>query len=799
MSEVIAGTDSPAGNPRYRDVGHRSNPDARGAPAELAGASTSRLSSLSMAPSGSDRSTAPAPDASDELSRPIALSATDGPHSAGPASAPNRAAPPADPRWRRLAIAAIGLWFVSIVGAWVFSRSTSQLPVSDVVGFVREAGRFWDDLSERGLGAFLEQGGGARPVGTSILGYPFGFGTDFRAFYWRTLAIPAALGVIATVLVALAAGSRLRSVETWLLAAAGGALPMWWMFDDVRERDAQWGTPNGFTAGLIALATGLLLYGWRRERVASLALSFAVAATTPFLQEAGLALITGHAILAVLLLGWSHLADGRPITSSVRWIFSIGLAVDAVLWFILAEARYVEDGDPLRWGMSFSELHAFERVAPLGVVAADFVHSTVIYGFGLPALFLAIAGCATSWSERQRPWWIIALAGVALLGLLVNFAIAWTGLHVQRVGMFMPAMAVFWILCCPAVLELWKLRPSLRWVAVASSIVLAASVWIPGVARALHPATGYATFLDADIAATKAEVRAGLDRIDAPASEAIVFHSRLTPYLEHEAVARQEILGPFEPGTSEDRDLLRRDVRLHEPRLALQMLPHVQPHEVAFSDYILTLGPDENRYIVGSLWRGVRSVSQTLHSPEARALTEVVAENPFVTVLRPVDRVGLERLLVARLQGEGLLDPRQTGPVEPTSAPGVATFETGDVLVDGRAEWRPNELRIETTWAGTRTERGQVVMRIALLGQDGKPFLWLPAATLIPPPAASDDERYRRTIVNNLQRRGLRARTAGVAIALYSGDSESTVRANVNGGAQRTGLVPIPVAAAGGE
>ena len=88
-------------------------------------------------------------------------------------------------------------------------------------------------------------------------------------------------------------------------------------------------------------------------------------------------------------------------------------------------------------------------------------------------------------------------------------------------------------------------------------------------------------------------------------------------------------------------------------------------------------------------------------------------------------------------------------------------------------------------------------MRIALLGQDGEPFLWLPSATLIPPPAVSDNERYRRTIVNSLQRQGLRTLTSGVAVALYSSDSGADVRAELRSSAETVDLVRIPLSGSG--
>ncbi|MEN9470022.1 MAG: hypothetical protein RL630_1755 [Verrucomicrobiota bacterium] len=385
---------------------------------------------------------------------------------------------------------------------------------------------------------------------------------------------------------------------------------------------------------------------------------------------------------------------------------------------------------------------------------------------------------------RKNPWSRI-LPPTAALVLLIQFAALYMGTHFLTARYFLPALAIFWVLISPFLWFLLEEFRAARILVFLNAAILSASVWMPEAARLWHRQTGYATFLNKNAALTAGLARAAVDNSPRFESEPVIF---VLPFKKkHDPTLAAHQLA--EAGGWKEQVLWK-----YFPRVWEKHTPFVHAHEITVADFLATISgePPSDRQDLFS--KAIREILLLLNSSNGRAHAPLLAEDDTLSFRRIAHPEALEQALVPRLKALGILHPKETGPV-PEQAP-VATplgsFQSGDELIDAQAEWVEGRLRITSTWSGARMEKGHLAMNVAFCDRGGTGFHWI-ACSLIPPPTSPGGDRFRRTIVDELDCGSFGNRIHSVSLGIYDRYNKAMIPLATPGGEGKAERVSIPL------
>lgn len=167
-------------------------------------------------------------------------------------------------------IVAVVLWMGFLGWAvWQHAQQSDQPPIYDAATYYQKAHNFWTKIHQPGLFNPFNVAPSFRPPGTILMSYPFGFDTDYRGFYFRSVFFP--IGLLG--LAVFVAGYRrdLNSKSKWylaLFAAFLSTLPAFYFFEVSPEFPAPsyWGLVDNFLGGVAALAAAAAVRSvWTRS------------------------------------------------------------------------------------------------------------------------------------------------------------------------------------------------------------------------------------------------------------------------------------------------------------------------------------------------------------------------------------------------------------------------------------------------------------------------------------------------------------------------------------------------------
>lgn len=682
-----------------------------------------------------------------------------------------------------IALFAVVLFVSSLWGAWVASRQTEYPPIHDVLSYTTKAENVWNHLRAGRFTGLLGVEQTIRPFGTSLIGYPLGYNDDFRAFYWRTVAIPAFLCALAAFVAALAAGSSWREPSAWLLASLGGMLPMWWAFDPMHSVRGitYWGMMDGMQAATAALATALLLFGWRKNALMAALAGFVLSAFTLLLKPVGVFLIAGQMLAALILLIWSF----RHQNPSAWWRFALGSAIGVFfcacvgIWCYFSP--YFSAANQEMGRQALDQLKALGGKNAFQIFFDGTLPKLLVRGTGLVSLAF-FAACALQYAATARAQkWVGALPVAAMLVLTLLLAALYQGTHFLTARYFLPAIAVTWALLSPLLWFLLHGSKVARLVVVLNAAVLAASVWFPNFAKKSHAFTGYATFTS-EVAKSTAKIAAvSVEKSPKFGTEPVVYVLSNPSWFEAFLVAHQLVY----TGGWKENVLWK-----YAPRIWEKHTPAIHPHEIAAADF-LVLDTDVEK---SRPFPAISEALKVLQSADGLALAPVLQESNGIAVRRVADPMGLEGLLAAKLGQQRLLPSGESGSVEavPNPTP-LAGFRSGDELLEAKADWAEGKLRVTSTWSGARSRKDHLAMSYALLDSNGVAFHWI-QGSLLPPPSGAGESRRERTVVDELDCAGFRDKPSYVAIGVYDRSARTTIDTAPTHSTDPRARIPISVA-----
>lgn len=199
------------------------------------------------------------------------------------------------------------LWIVFMGwGIWQHAQQSDQPPLYDAAGYYQKAHNFWNNFHQENIVNPLNLEPTFRPPGTVLMSYPFGFDTDYRGFYFRSVFIPIAILCVAIIVSGF--GWGFSSSSRWLLvflATYLSSLPAFYYFELSPNFPAPhyWGLVDFFLSSMAALAAAFSI-----RSIGKFSLIWVVAAT---LTSAFCVFIkpTGTIVMALICIIWLGLSS----------------------------------------------------------------------------------------------------------------------------------------------------------------------------------------------------------------------------------------------------------------------------------------------------------------------------------------------------------------------------------------------------------------------------------------------------------------------------------------------------------
>jgi len=378
---------------------------------------------------------------------------------------------------------AVLLWLAFVGGSvWQHARESNQPPIFDAATYFQKAHNVWAGMSGTTTNPFDVEPT-VRPPGTVLMSYPFGFNTDFRGFYFRSVFLPIALLCVSIVI----AGYRrdLGGRSAWhlaLLTIFATTLPAFYYFEVSPEFPApsHWGLVDNFMGGVAALAAAATVRSvrdrsWKWTVVAAFASSFCF-----LIKPAGVLVMALIAlawfVLALLRLQSEKLFQGeRALT--IRWLVR-GLAIFGALDLLVVAAafasRYLSRGN-LAFGAA--AINVMKSDQPLTWEAfRDMIHVGLGYAFvawGLVSALMVVRLLLRKEGNpgpSDRPMSV----GLILVSSLILVVGIWFWLFavggVYQIRYFVPFVLMAVVFAVPVVVRAASGAP--RWQVIGVSLLL---------------------------------------------------------------------------------------------------------------------------------------------------------------------------------------------------------------------------------------------------------------------------------------------------------------------------------------
>jgi len=381
------------------------------------------------------------------------------------------------------------LW-VAFVGwaMWQHAQLSQQPPIYDAFSYYLKAHNFWTEINQQKFFNPFNVAPTFRPPGTILMSYPFGFDTDYRNFYFRSILLPVVLLCLAVVV----AGYRreLDNKSKWqlvLFAAFLSCLTCFYEFEpsQIIPATMHWGLVDNFLAGVAALATAAAIRSsWTR----SLAWAGLAAVLSSFCL-----LIKPAGILIMMLIGLSWLALNALNLKSVwqtpgerkhmtRFLL-FGMIIFAISFLIVLAGSFTSgylSFKNLAYGNAAIVIMKTELL-PTWPVLLNAVHLGLGFPFvaWLGLMSILVIKYLSKTSTDCLPWERTQLAALSLFSLATLIFGIWFWIFgsggTTQIRYFIPFVLMTAIFALPAFLTAVRAMP--RWqMAILSALMLASVV-----------------------------------------------------------------------------------------------------------------------------------------------------------------------------------------------------------------------------------------------------------------------------------------------------------------------------------
>ncbi len=220
---------------------------------------------------------------------------------------------------------------ILLAGAiWMHTHVTRQAPIYDAFTYYQKADNFWAAVHGGGWFNPLNIQPTFRPPGTVLMSYPFGFDSDPRGFFFRSVYLPAALLFTAVLIAAYQLQDDLwQRWRVLLTAIFFTSMTLAYHFE-YGSIGGFWGLVDSFFSGLAAVAAAAAWRGTRpRAKILPWAAMIGLVSILAIIVKPSGALVAAAAGLAWGVFGLASLIE--QLQSGVWRVLAAKLVLGGVL------------------------------------------------------------------------------------------------------------------------------------------------------------------------------------------------------------------------------------------------------------------------------------------------------------------------------------------------------------------------------------------------------------------------------------------------------------------------------------
>ncbi|MFA6310831.1 MAG: hypothetical protein WCV99_10340 [Sterolibacterium sp.] len=370
---------------------------------------------------------------------------------------------------------------------WQHAQHSQQPPIYDAFSYYLKAHNFWAEMQQQKLFHYFNVEPSFRPPGTILMSYPFGFDTDYRGFYFRSVFFPIVLLSLAVVI----GGYRreLDSKSKWhlaLIAVFLSCLPCFYHFEVSPTIPASdhWGLVDNFLAGMAALAAAAAIRSCWTGSLAWVGLAAILSSFCLLIKPVGILIMM---LVGLLWFGLSMLnlkstwASPGKRKSASRWLLN-GMVIFAVPYLLVLAVSFTShylSSSNLAYGNA--AIVVMRNEIPLSWIDVMFrVHEGPGFPFMAWLLLMLTLVAGNNWrmSAGVLPWSRPTLIGLALASCGTFVFGIWFWLFgsggATQTRYFIPFVLMAAILALPAILT--AVRGLAGWKAAILSVFMIAPV-----------------------------------------------------------------------------------------------------------------------------------------------------------------------------------------------------------------------------------------------------------------------------------------------------------------------------------
>ena len=320
------------------------------------------------------------------------------------------------------------LWLIYLGATiWQHAVQSAQVPLPDPLTYMQKALNFWKAVDQVKLFNPLNIEPTNRPPGTILMSYPFGFSSDFKGFYFRSVFVPILCIVLA---VYMAAGIPQTPVAGWGVAAVAillSAIPIFYNFDynEINPSQSFWGLVDNFQAGIAAMAAAGFVKSLKARSLAWLMWGALGSSFTLMIKPSGLmvmALLTATWMI-VVIVDWLWARKNQQSNSSLRRYVIIGgiqtFLIYSVVGLLCILSNYFSIQNFAYAKQALKVMKDVLNVSPSQIVSLLFVSAGiafVLWALGKGALIIY---CCFSRNDSHNP------LSAQMVGLLLSTPVIW--------------------------------------------------------------------------------------------------------------------------------------------------------------------------------------------------------------------------------------------------------------------------------------------------------------------------------------------------------------------------------------
>jgi hypothetical protein len=327
--------------------------------------------------------------------------------------------------------------FLVLIGGGIWKRTCVAVapPIYDPIGYYCRAQLVWNAIAKGDLHGILNGPMSARPPGTALVLYPFGFRASVQRFIFRSVLAPILIWAIA---LSIPIATRVNCLWDALLGSSLiiglSTMPLFYhfelneMFAKVYNVTNQWGLVDSLEGAIAALAISLLCFGIANGNIKWCAIGWIVCAFSFFIKPSGLLImmaVLGVATVEFVVRFFGSPSDRRVILKLAAIVYFIGFSIFGVALWLACGSDYMSREVIAQAVKGQQFVISLHQGTELFAMLALFIVPVFGWWWFCPGVFFTgfvVVEAVQSIAKRQ--WSVVGLR-FAVAGMILVSAVCW--------------------------------------------------------------------------------------------------------------------------------------------------------------------------------------------------------------------------------------------------------------------------------------------------------------------------------------------------------------------------------------